>query len=162
MKSTRGYTLIEAMVTVAIVATLSAVAAPLLVNMTNFWRQTTARNEIERDVRVSLDTINRFARQAQSSTVVLDQVAGQPPYSRITFTSIQGNVITFYQLGNKLIFTNGVKITTLSSRVGFIAFSYPQTDDVTLMSVALTMQAPTYLGGKRALQLSIQKVRLMN
>ena len=82
MKSTRGYTLIEAMVTVAIVATLSAVAAPLLVNMTNFWRQTTARNEIERDVRVSLDTINRFARQAQSSTVVLDQVAGQPPYSR--------------------------------------------------------------------------------
>ena len=36
------------------------------------------------------------------------------------------------------------------------------TDDPSIVSVAVTMQAPTYLGGKKALQLSISKVRIMN
>ena len=84
MNRGRGYTLTEMMVTVAIVGILSAVAAPLLTQMTNFWQQTTARNNIQRDVRASLDIINRFCRQAKSGTVVIDQATGQPPFSRIT------------------------------------------------------------------------------
>lgn len=160
--SRRGYTLTEAMLTVAIVGILATVAAPLLVNTTNFWRQTTARNDIERDVRVSLDVINRMLRQAQKSTVTVDQVSGQPPFSRITFTTIDGRIISFYQTGNILYQTFGGKISVLSRNVGFIAFAYPRTDDTTIVSVALTAQAATYKGGLKALQLSIQKVRIMN
>ena len=162
LKSAKGYTLVEAMMTVAIVGILTAVAAPLLIQMTNFWRQTTARNNIERDVRVSLDTFNRFARQAQSGTVTIDRGSNQPPASRITFTSIQGQTVSFYQTGNKLYMQLGGNVSLLSSNIAYIAFTYPRTDDTSLISVAITTQSPTYKGAKKALQLSIQKVRIMN
>lgn len=162
LRSECGYTLTEAMMTVAIVGILAGMAVPLMVNMTNFWRQTNARSVIARDVRSSVDLINRFVRQAQGSTVIIDSVAGQPPYSRISFTSIQGQSISFYQTNNKLFMKNGTSISTLSSNIAYIAFTYPRTDDVSLISVALTVQAPTYLGNTKELQLSIQKVRIMN
>ena len=50
----------------------------------------------------------------------------------------------------------------LSHNIGYIAFTYPRTDDTSLISVALTTQSRTYKGGLKALQLSIQKVRIMN
>ena len=162
LNSERGYTLAEAMLTVAIVAILAAVAAPLLVHMTNFWRQTTARNEIERDVRTSLDTFNRFARQAKGGTIVISRNSSQPPDSKITFTNIQGQALTFYQDGNKLYLSVNGNISLLSSNIAYVAFTYPQTSDTSLISVAITTQSKTYLGGRKALQLSIQKVRVMN
>lgn len=160
-----GFTAAEAIMTVSIVAILATVAAPIMIRMNNFWRQTTARNEIERDVRSSLETVNRWLRQAKRSTVVIDQVAGQPPFSRITFTPEKGGTMQFYQAGDKLymkLSSNTITTTMLSNRLGFIAFTYPKTFDVSIVSVAVTMQAPTYLGGKKALQLSVQKVRIMN
>jgi prepilin-type N-terminal cleavage/methylation domain-containing protein len=162
MKRTRGYTLTEMMVTVAILGILAAVASPLLVQVTNFWRQTTARNTIQRDVRASLDIIDRFCRQARAGTVVVDQITNQPPFSRITFASVQGQTISFYQNGSKLYMTQGSQVSMLTSNIAFIAFTYPRTDDTSIISVAITAQAATYLGGSKALQLSIQKVRIMN
>ncbi len=162
LSARRGFTLTEAMVVVAISGVVMAAAAPLLVQMTNFWRQTTARNAIQRDVRVSLDTMNRFLRQAKSATVVLDQAAGQPPYSRVTFTSIQGQTVSFYQTGGTLYMKRDAVVSILSKNLAYIAFTFPKSDDVTLLSVAMTTQASTYLGGRKALQLSIQKVRVMN
>ncbi len=161
MKS-KGYTLTEAMLVVAIVATVAGVASPLLVQMTNFWKLTGARATIQRDVRASLDTIDRFTRQAQAATVVIDQITNQPPFSRLTYTSIQGQTVSFYQNGNKLFMTVNNQKSILSSNIAYIAFTYPRTDDTSILSVAITAQASTYLGGSKALQLSIQKVRIMN
>lgn len=161
----KGYTLTESLMTVAILGILGSVAAPIMVRMNNFWRQTTARNEIERDVRVALDQINRNLRQADRRTINIDQAAGQPPFSRITFNVEDGSRWQFYQDGAKLYMVKSSATVTsslLSQRVGFIAFTYPRTDDPSIVSVAVTMQAPTYLGGKKALQLSISKVRIMN
>lgn len=166
LMSRRGMTLPEVMMTVAIVAILGSVSAPLLKNMNNFWLQTKARNDIQRDVRVSLDLINRFLRQARQNTVQIDQVSGQPPYSRITFTTLDSENITFWQSGKDLSMSVSSGAATssrvISSNVGYIAFTYPRTDDISIISVALTMQSATYLGQKKALQLSIQKVRVMN
>jgi len=170
INSRKGYTLAEMMMAVAILGILAMVGAPLLINMTNFWSQTTARNNIQRDVRVSLDTINRFARQARSSTVVIDRAANQPPSSRITFdiicstcTSVQSAAtLSFYQSGNKLYMSRAGELSMLSSNVAYITFSFPRSDDISILSVALTTQAKTYKGGIKALQLSIQKVRIMN
>ncbi len=162
LKSTRGHTLTEMMITVAILGGLTAVAAPLLVQMTNFWRQTAARNDIQRDVRVSLDTFNRLTRQAKSGTVVISRNSGQPPSSKITFMNIQGQTISFYQSGNKLYMSVAGQLSLLSSNIAYIAFTYPKTDDTSLISVAVTTQSRTYLSGVKALQLSIQKVRIMN
>ncbi|HBA59746.1 MAG TPA: hypothetical protein DCZ92_02765 [Elusimicrobia bacterium] len=165
-KKKRGYTLVEVMMTVAILGTVVGVASPLLMQMTNFWRMTSARYNIQRDVRTSLSMINRFTRQAQSGTVVIDQVTGQPPSSRVQFsyTNSAGATATmqFYQSGKDLYMSTAGKTTLLSSNLAYIAFTYPRTDDVSIISVAMTMQSPTYRGGKKALQLSIQKVRIMN
>lgn len=162
IKLKKGYTLTEVMVVVAILGVIGGMGAPLLMQMTNFWRQTTARNAIQRDVRTSLDLINRFARQAQSSTLVIDAASGQPPWSRVTFTSIQGQTVLFYQGGNKLYMRQAGKTTMLTENLAFISFTYPRTDEITLLSVAITAQSATFKGGKKALQLSIQKVRIMN
>jgi len=162
----RGYTLVEMMIVVAIVGTLFAVVSPLMLQMTNFWRLTSARYTIQRDVRASLSTINRFTRQAQAATVTIDNISGQPPSSRLQFqyTNADGNTVTvmFYQLGNKLYMSNNGNISVLSSSLAYVAFTYPRSEDTSIISVAMTMQSPTYLGGKKALQLSIQKVRIMN
>ncbi|HAH32465.1 MAG TPA: hypothetical protein DCL44_09165 [Elusimicrobia bacterium] len=166
VKKRKGYSLVEMMLTVAILGILSTIAAPLFMQMTNFWRMTSARYAIQRDVRTSLALINRFTRQAQSSTVVIDNASGQPPASRIHFhyTNTDGNTVPvyFYQLGKNLYMSNNSRTTVLSSNLAYIAFTYPRTDDISLISVAVTMQSPTYRGGKKALQLSIQKVRIMN
>jgi len=163
---TAGYTLSEALLTVAIVGILASVMAPLLINVSNFWRQTTARADIERDVRVSLETVNRFMRQGKQNTVRIDRYdTDQPPYSRISFQTDKGQTLTFWQEANllKMELSSGTATTTiLSDRLGYVSFTYPRSDDVSIVSVAMTMEAPTYLGGKKALQLSIQKVRVMN
>lgn len=161
-----GYTLMELMMTVAILGVVISIGSPLMYQATNFWRLTSARYAIQRDVRTSIDMINRFTRQAQSATVVIDSLSGQPPASRITYqyTNVSGNNVTmsFYQTGKKLYMSNNGSVTMLSDNLAYIAFSYPRTDDITIISVAMTMQSPTYRGGKKALQLSIQKVRVMN
>lgn len=160
-----GHTLAEALITVAILGILATVLAPLLVNITNFWRQTTARSDIQRDVRVSLETMNRYLRQGRADTVIIDQVTGQPPFSRISFQTDKEQQLSFWQNGNLFMMEIASGTTTtsrLSSRLGFLAFTYPRSDDVSIVSVAITMEASTYLGGKKALQLSIAKVRIMN
>ena len=162
IKPRKGFTLTELMLTVAILGIVGGMAAPLMMQMTNFWRLTTARNTIQRDVRGTLDIINRFARQAQSATLVIDAASGQPPCSRVTFTSIQGNAVSLYQSGKNLYMSLDGRVTRLTENLAYISFTYPRSDDVTLLSVSITIQAPTYLGGRKALQLSIQKVRIMN
>lgn len=162
IKPRKGYTLMEVMMTVAILGIVGGMAVPMMMNMTNFWRQTTARNAIQRDVRTTLDLINRFARQAVSSTLVIDAAPNQPSCSRVTYTSIQGETVSFYQSGNKLYMSLAGKTSMLTENLAYVAFTFPRTDDTTLLSVAITAQAATYRGGKKALQLSIQKVRIMN
>ncbi len=161
-RARRGFTLTELIMTVAILGILGGLGATLMTQMLNFWGQTTARNAIQRDVRAGLDMINRFVRQGRSSTFVIDRAPGQPPASRISFTSVQGEPVSFYQEGNKLYMTISGRVTLLSENLAYIAFTYPRTDDVTLISVAITAQALSFRGGKKVLQLSVQKVRIMN
>jgi uncharacterized protein (TIGR02599 family) len=157
----RGYTLIEVLVTVAILALLALVTAPLTLHLVRFFRLNNAKLEIQRDARVSLDTINRFLRQANSATVVIGQQAGQPSHSRIDFTTYQGRAMSFYQQGRTLYQVAG-STSTLSNNLRFIGFSYPRSDDPTILSVAVTMEHATYQGRTKVLELSIQKVRVMN
>ncbi len=158
----QGYTLVEVMITVAIMSVVAALISPLLTNMTSFWRLTQARTVIERDARVSMDLMNRAIRQAQSSTIILSSYPNEPPYSEISFTDIKGNLVSFYQQGNYLYEKFNTTVSMLTKNLEFVSFTFPDSSQTGILSVAMTTQKSTYLGRSKALELSIEEVRIMN
>ena len=160
--SRRGVTLIEMMITVAILGIIVAGFTSLLTYFTKFRRLNTARIEIQRDARNSLSWMNKQLRQGKSSTVVIDQASGESPWSRIYFETIKGKQIYYYQDGNKLYQTiNGVT-SSMAENLRSIRFTYPSTDDSAIIGISICFEKATYEGGTKALQLSIEKVRIMN
>ncbi|HVE12279.1 MAG TPA: prepilin-type N-terminal cleavage/methylation domain-containing protein [Elusimicrobiota bacterium] len=160
--SARGYTLAELAVTVAILGILASVGPTLLTKTQDFFLLSTARTEIERDARASLEVMNRLLRQAVASSVTIDTPANQGPNSRVQFTHMDGRNISFYQSGTNLMQKVGSNTTTISKNLAYIAFSYPRTDDTSIISVSITMSKNIQLGRRKVLELTVQKVRIMN
>lgn len=163
----RGFTLIEAMMAVAIVGIVSAVAGSILVQAIRFYRQTTARSEIQRNARVALDLMQRGISEAKGRTITVDRLNdSQPFYSRITFTSVEGHIISFYQEGTKLkhtVLSGGTtKQAQLADNLRLMTISYPQSDNAQLLSLGLAFEKATYEGGAKSLQMSLEKVRIQN
>jgi prepilin-type N-terminal cleavage/methylation domain-containing protein len=158
----RGYTLTELMIVVAIIGTVSTVGPLLLTQLQNFFLMTTARNEIERDARNSLDMINRTLRQGVDGTMVIDTPTSQGPYSRIRFKHMDGRYVEFRQNGNQLIMIIDKTTSILTSNLVYIAFTFPRTDNPTIVSVSLTMGKAIQLGRRKVLELTVQQVRVMN
>ncbi|MFA5975087.1 MAG: type II secretion system protein [Elusimicrobiota bacterium] len=166
VKNAKGFTLVETLLVVTILGIVAMVGPPIIVNVVRFFMMHSTRAEIQQDARVCLDVINRTLRQAVSSSIVIDQVSGQPGGSRITFQNLDGDTIIFYQSGKQLIQSvtagGSTHTTPLARTLRYLAFTYPRSDDPTIISVALTMEKGIYEGQKKALELSIEKVRVMN
>lgn len=157
-----GFTLTEAMLVVAIIGTIALIGPQLFTRIFQFYTQNTARVEIQRDLRVSLDLIDRKLRQASAASVSVSQLSSQPPYSSISFTTVDGSTVTYSQSGHNLLQTVNGKQKTLSPNLQYLAFTYPQTDINTVLSVSITMQKTTFSGRTAALQMAVTKVRVMN
>lgn len=158
----RGYTMLEMMLVVAIVGILASIGPTLLIGIQNFFLMTTARFEVQRDARATLDTVNRYMRQAVAGTVVIDTPSGQGPYSRVRFRHIDGRYMEFRQSGSSLIQVINSNTSTVTKNLVYIAFTYPRTDDPSIISVSITMGKNIQLGRRKVLELTIQKVRIMN
>jgi prepilin-type N-terminal cleavage/methylation domain-containing protein len=157
----KGFSLTETMLVVAILGVVASIGPSLFTRLFEFYQLHNAKIEIQRDARAALENIDRFLRQGQNATVVIDQASGQPPYSRLSFTNVQGQNIMFYQQGTTL-YQVAQSTTAIAQNLQYLAFTYPRSDDPTIISVAVTMQKTTYQGRYKALQLSIQKVRVMD
>ncbi len=162
IRARAGYTLTEMLMVVAIIGILATVGPTMLTQMQNFFLITSARYEIQRDARTTLDTVNRYMRQAVATTVVMDTPAGQGPFSRIRFRHVDGRYMEFRQSGSKLIQVIDTAQSVVSSNLVYIAFTYPRTDDVSIVSVSITMGKSIQLGRRKVLELTIQKIRVMN
>ena len=158
----RGYTLVEMMMVVAIIGILASVGPTLLIGIQNFFMMTSARFEVQRDARATLDTVNRYMRQAVASTVVIDTPGGQGPYSRVRFKHVDGRYMEFRQNGKELVQVINATNSTITKNLVYIAFTYPRTDDPSIISVSITMGKNIQLGRRKVLDLTIQKVRIMN
>jgi prepilin-type N-terminal cleavage/methylation domain-containing protein len=161
LRSQRGFTFAEMIVVMTMVVVLALVAPRLFSQMVRFYQFHNAKIEVQRDARVSLDVVNRFLRQAVQNSVVIDQAAGQPPYSRITFQLPSTETIEFYQKGNQL-FQVGLSTSVLSQNLQGLAFTYPRSNDPSIISVSLTMTKETFQNSSSALEVAVEKVRVMN
>jgi prepilin-type N-terminal cleavage/methylation domain-containing protein len=157
-----GFTLTEIMITVAILGIVMMVGPNLLLSITRFSRLSRARIETQRSARIALNQINQSLRQASSSSITVSQETGQPPLSSVSFSTVDNRNMKFYQSGKNLYYVLNGSTRTLSDGLRYIAFSYPRTDDATIMSVSLTFEKDTYQGGSKALQMAIEKVRIMD
>lgn len=163
-----GYTLTEAMLTVAILGIVSTVAGNLMIQAQRYIRLTMARTAIQRDSRAALSSVNRELRQALASTVVIDQVTGQPPQSRVTFQRYKPDgttqTVCYYQQGRKLHLRLGSATSgkAIADGLRYLAFTYPKTNDDAIISVSVTFESATVQGATKALQMAVEKVRIMN
>lgn len=158
----RGWTLTELLIVVAIIG-VTAMLAPQVINQTTkIFVLSRAKLEIQGEARATMNIITRQLRQAQSGQITIDQAAGQPYYSRIQFLTVQGSSVTICQNNNNLQFTMGTNVSILSKNLEFLSFSFPRSDDMTIVSVALTLQKQIYNGAYKALHMASERVRVMN
>ena len=163
----KGYTLMELMVVVAILGVIVSAAPRLLNGIYRFSRLSTARLEIQKNARGALSNINRGLRQAQASSISISQLNGMPPHSKITFNRYKPDgtleTLSYYQSGKKLYMSSsGSAGKAIADDLRYVAFTYPKSDDEYIISVSITFERATYEGGTKALQMAVEKVRIMN
>lgn len=168
-KRNKGITLTELMITIAILGMLSSIVGVFLVGGLKFVRLSRAKGEIQRDARVCIDLINRNLRQAISTSVTISRYdSNQPPCSMIEFAHINNRNYRFFQKNNN--FYISVKEPSavswsenkIASNLRNLSYTYPRIDDNSIISVSLCFEKATYEGATKTLQLSVEKVRIMN
>lgn len=165
-----GYTLVEVMIVVTILGIVVGMGSSLFFQAQNFYISSNARTVVQRDVRASLELINRELRQAIATSIVIDTPPNQGYYSRITFQTIDGRCMQFYQNGNQLkeVIQNtacpitGGNQSVASHNLAYIAFTYPNTQDSSLIGVSLAIGQKIQRGQKKFLEMSFQRIRIMN
>jgi hypothetical protein len=148
------------MIVVAIIGIIFSLGPNLYIQVRRFFFLSNARVELQRDARGILELMTRRIRQAQSATMVMDQAPGEPPYSRISFTDQDSKYTVYYQNGKNLMMVVNNSTTTLTSNLRYLAFALPRSDDMSIVSVSLTLEKSIYQGQTKALHMASEKVRV--
>ena len=151
----------ETMIVVAIIGIVVSVGPGLLQQFQRFFFLNNTRVALQRDARAAMVVMTGRLRQAESTSIIIDQAPSQPYYSRITFTDIDNNHVQFYQSGKTLYMVDG-GTRTLTSSLRYIAFALPKSDDLGIVSVSFTLEQSIYQGQIKALHMASEKVRVMN
>ncbi len=163
-RNRHGWTLVEVMIVVAITGIIASMAPSIMNQITKFFILNKTKLELQQQARAAMYIITRELRQAQSSTIVIDRASGQFHYSRLRFTKQGGQTHTYYQNGANLMMVVGGNntTTTISRNLAYLAFTFPRSDDMTIVSVSMTLQQQIYGGQYKALHMASERVRVMN
>jgi prepilin-type N-terminal cleavage/methylation domain-containing protein len=163
-----GYSLVEVMMVVAILGIISSVGAGILLQANRYFIFTKTRGDLQREARAAMYVVTRELRQAQSNSIVIDRLANnQPFFSRITFSKFGGSTVSFAQNGKQLLMMVGNCHTTscgrpLADNLLYLAITFPRSDDMTIVSVSMTLQQNIYQSKTKALHMTSEKVQVMN
>lgn len=159
----RGVTLMEMMIVIGLVSALFTVAAPILMQANRMFIMTRTKVELQQEARGVMYVLTRSLRQAQGSSIILSRAnTSQPFYSKITFTKEQGDTLVFQQEGKVLYQIIGSNRRVLSRNLDYLAFTFPRSDDMGIISVSITLKKNIYEGQTKALHMASEKVRVMN
>jgi prepilin-type N-terminal cleavage/methylation domain-containing protein len=158
----RGYTLIELILVITIIGILFMLGPTLYTQSMKFFIMGNAKLSLQREARAAMYIMTREIRQAQSNTIVITQAPGQPYYSQISYTTQQGVAETISQNGTQLVLTEGNTTSILTKDLSYLAFSFPESDDMTILSVAMTLQVEIYGGATKALHMASEQIQVMN
>lgn len=158
----KGVSLPEMAVTVAVLSLLALVVGPLFMHASRFYIMNRTRVELQQEARAALTIMTKNLRQAQAPSISIDRLAGQPYYSRITFTKIDGSVIAYTQDGSRLVETVGARAKELTDDLRFLNFYFPRSDDMTIVSVSMTLEKGIFEKRTKALHVASEKVRVMD
>lgn len=151
------------MMAVGIIGILFGVGAPILNQATKNFIMSNTRMELQTEARGIMYLITRNLRQAQNSTITISRYSNsQPYYSKITFTKQDGKQYSFYQKDKELIMQYGAMNRVLSKNLRYLAFTFPESSDMGIISISMTLQKNIYEGQKKALHMASEKVRVMN
>ncbi len=158
-----GYSLTEMLIVVAIIGILASVGSRVMLQVNRYFIMTNTRTELQREARAAMYVINRNLRQGSTGSIVIDRASNtQPFYSRLTFAKITGNQMIFSQSGTSLVQTVGTKTRTLTKNLKYLSFTFPRSDDLSVISVSITLEKAIYQGRTKALHMASEKVRVMN
>jgi type II secretory pathway pseudopilin PulG len=169
LKRRRAVTLMEMMIVAGIVSTLFAIAAPILKQAQRQFIMTRAKLELQQEARGIMYVVTRSLRQAHGDSIIISrESASQPFYSKIQFTTEQSsstaisNTFVFQQEGTVLyqVINNGKRV--LSRNLSYLAFTFPRSDEMGIISVSITLKKNIYEGQTKALHMASEKVRVMN
>lgn len=163
VKKTHGYTLVELLIVSAILALILSMGSTLLVRINTFMRVSVGKIETQRDVRNVMTLITQEIRRAKASQITLSRAdATQPPYSKITFQNYLGETVSIWQSGRTLSLLKNGSTGILSKNLRSLIFSFPSTDDMTLLTILLTIEKSDGSGRTQSLQLGGETVRILN
>ncbi|MFA7008378.1 MAG: prepilin-type N-terminal cleavage/methylation domain-containing protein [Elusimicrobiales bacterium] len=167
----RGVTLMELMVVMGIMSALFAVAAPMLNQAVRNFIMARTKVELQQEARGIMYTLTRNLRQAKYESIVISRAdANQPFCSKIKFTKdattpgVSPDMV-FQQEGSTLyqvIIGTGTNKRPLTRNLSYMAFTFPRSDDMGILSVSLTLKKNIYEGRTKALHMASEKVRIMN
>jgi len=159
----QGVTLIEMMMAVAVVGVVGAGSAVAFGLGTKLWVLNKTKVALQLEARTTMQLIHAQLQQAQASTIkVSRQNSSQPPYSKIAFTKVDGTAIQYYQVGDSLYQNVGGKERKLAENLRLLHFSFPRTDDMTIIGISLCLEKTVYEGGTKSLYLTVDKARVLN
>lgn len=159
----RGVTLIEMMIVVGIVSALFMVAAPILNQANKQFIMTRTKLELQQEARGVMYVVTRSMRQAQRDSITITRAnANQPFFSKITYTTETGRAMAFQQEGKILYQLISGNKRVLSRNLNYLAFTFPRSDEMGIISVSVTLRKNIYEGRSKALHMASEKVRVMN
>lgn len=169
LRHRKGYTMTEVLITVGVISIIFGVGPQMFLQLNRFIKVNQKKMELQREARVILSTINRNLRMAVGNSILIDRFNTSQPYcSRIRFTRPDGVTYTFYQQGQRLYMVHeqpsaGINTSKLlSENVRYMAFVPPRSEDITMISVSVTLEVAITEARTKALHMASEKVMVMN